>query len=136
MPIAKRKGAEVVGEHRRIITLMPPAYKNYVTILANRLRKEIEKKKIVLESQAGFREGRRVVNNLYVINFVVERQLEKEGKVIAAFIDLKAVFDLMDRERQDVKEVGISKRLRERIMEKYEETRSVIRIGESYGKRF
>lgn len=77
-----------------------------------------------------------MVVNLYVMNYVVERRLEKEGKVIAAFVDLKAVFDLVDRERQDVKEVEISKRLRERIMEKYEETRSVVRIGESYGKRF
>lgn len=64
-----------------------------------------------MERQTGFREGRVVVNNLYVINYVVERQLEKEGKVITAFVDLNAAFDLVDREilGRCVKEVEISK---------------------------
>lgn len=46
------------------------------------MRKEKEEKKMIPESQAGFRERREVVDNLYVMNYVVERQLERGGKVI------------------------------------------------------
>lgn len=122
MPIAKRRGVNVVGEHR--ITLMPTAYKIYATILASRLRKEIEEKKIGPESQGGFTKGRRVVDNLYVMHYVVEKQLERGEKMIAAFVDFKTAFDSVDREilARYVKEVKISERLTKRIMKIYEET--------------
>lgn len=40
------------------MTLMSTAYKVYAAVLANRLRKEIEEKELVPESQAGFRKER------------------------------------------------------------------------------
>lgn len=116
VPIAKSRGVDVVGEHR--ITLMPTAYKIYATILSSRLRKEIEEKKIVLETQGGFTKGKRVVDNLYVMHYVVERQLERGEKMIAAFVDFKTAFDSVDRE----------------ILARC--VKSVIKVEESYGKRF
>lgn len=36
--------------------------------MANKLRKEIEEKELVPESQAGFRKGRGVIDNVYCVN--------------------------------------------------------------------
>lgn len=53
-------------------------------------------------------------------------------------IDLKAAFDSVDREvlARRLREEEVSCRLRERIMEIYEETRSVVRVEGKLGKRF
>lgn len=51
---------------------------------------------------------------------------------MATFIDLKAVFDSVDRRvlGRSLEGRGMSVKLRERIIEIYEETRSVVRVGE------
>lgn len=36
-------------------------------------------------------------NDLYVLNYLVNRQLGKKEKLIALFVDLKAVFDSINR---------------------------------------
>lgn len=51
------------------------------------------------EGQAGFRKGRRVMDNIYTLNYVVERirenkRIARGNKVVATFVDLKA-FDLI-----------------------------------------
>ena len=137
VPVAKKSGAMEVGDHRGI-TLLQTAYKIYATILGNRLTEEAEDKKIIPEWQAGFRKGRGAIDNIYVLNYVIGRELEKGKEVIAVMVDLKAAFDSVDRGvmRKRLKEEGISKRLRDRIGEIYEETRSVVRVGESCGEKF
>jgi len=58
VPIAKKRGAERVEEHRGGVTLMPTAYKIYAMVLAERLRREMEEKGMLPEGQAGFRKGK------------------------------------------------------------------------------
>ena len=48
IPIAKKKRALKTGDHRGI-TLLPTAYKIYASVVANRLRKEVEEKGILPE---------------------------------------------------------------------------------------
>lgn len=52
-------------------------------------------------------------------------------------VDLKAEIDSVDREslKQRLEEGGVSSRLRKRILEIYEKTKSVVRIKVKYGKR-
>lgn len=51
---------------------------------------------------------------------------------------MKAAFDTVNREilAKSLEKRGVSKRLRERILEIYEETRSVARVEEKVGRRF
>lgn len=53
------------------------------------------------------------------------------------FTDLKSAFDMMDREilNERIKVIGISKVLRKRIMEIYNETKNVVRKVEYSRKR-
>ncbi|XP_071576419.1 uncharacterized protein [Temnothorax nylanderi] len=71
----------------------------YVAVLTERLREEVEHKGIIPPNQTGFRKGMGTVNNIYVLNYLVNRQLGRKGeKVVALFVDLKAAFDSVDRE--------------------------------------
>lgn len=67
--IVKKREGERVRDYREV-TLMPTIYKLYVAILAERLREEKEKKRIVPHNQTGFRKGMRAIDNIYVINYL------------------------------------------------------------------
>lgn len=56
---------------------MDTAYKVYANILNKKLKKEINKK--LEERQFGFRTGRRMIDAIYIMNYVVN-QKNKEKK--------------------------------------------------------
>lgn len=64
------------------------------------MRKEIEERGLLLESQLGsLRKGRGTMDAVYVMNYLVNRQVSKRKMVmVALFVDLKAAFDLVGRE--------------------------------------
>jgi len=63
VPLYKREEWEKVGNYRGI-SLLCTAYKIYAEILRCRLEKEVEERKLVPDSQAGFRRGRSMIDNL------------------------------------------------------------------------
>lgn len=69
---------------------MPTLYKIYATVLAGRLKRELEEKEIMPHNQTGFRKGMGVIDSIYVLNYLVNRQIERKGgNLVALFIDLK-----------------------------------------------
>lgn len=63
-----------------------------------RLRKEVEKKNILPETQAGFKKGRGTMDNIYVLNHVIQKEIWKKGvKIFGFFMDFKSAFDKVDR---------------------------------------
>jgi len=128
-PIYKKGKKEEVRNYRGV-TLMGTAYKIYANILNKRLKKEVGEN--LGEGQVGFREGRGTMDAVYVLNYVVNRELKKKGgKVFAFFADLKAAFDKVDRRKMGemLRKAEVRERLRNRIMETYEETKSIVRVG-------
>lgn len=70
-----------------------------MSALAERTRKEAEKKDMIPHDKTGFRKGMGTIDNIYVLNYVMNRQLtRKERKLMALFIDLKGAFDIIGRE--------------------------------------
>lgn len=54
---------------------------------------------MILHNQTDFRRGMGTINNVYVLNYVVGRQLEKrKGKLVVLFADLKTASDMVDKE--------------------------------------
>lgn len=105
--------------------MTPTVYKLYTAILTKRIREEIENKEIMPQNQAGFKKGMEAINNIYILNYVVNRQLSKnEEKLVALFIDLKAAFDKVKMMRKR----RIREGLVERVAKVLEETRSKIRV--------
>lgn len=118
-------------EEYRGVTLMSTAYKLYAAVLAERMREEIEGKGLIPHNRTGFRKGMGTVDNIYTLNFLINRQLGKKGgKLVALFVDMKAAFDSVDREILIgiMRELGIREGLTVRAEQMVRETRSRMRI--------
>lgn len=118
---------------------MPTLYKVYVVVLAERLREEVEGKGIVPSNQTGFRREMGTMDNVYVLNYLIGRQLKgKGGGMVALFVDLRAAFDSVDRGVliEMMKERRIREGLVRRIEEVMGETKSRVRMGQEVGESF
>lgn len=95
---------------------------------------------ILQESQAGFRRGRRTLDNIFILNHIIQRdRMAKEGKKIyALFVDLKAAFDNVDRGKlcDILKKDGINRQLIGRIEGMYEETYTTVKTTEGLTSMF
>jgi len=92
-PIAKKRGAKKVEEHRGV-TLMPTAYKVYG--VSRKAEKSDKGERHVIGGADGVQEGKGVMD-IYTLNYVVEKEIARGNKVVATFVDLKAAFDSVDR---------------------------------------
>lgn len=66
-----KKGEGDMVEEYRGLTLMSTANKVYMNTLVDKLREEIREKEIVSPNQTEFRRGMGMVNNIYVLNYLV-----------------------------------------------------------------
>ena len=134
-PIFKKGDDSIVNNYRGI-TLMNTEYKLYAMVLGERLRREVET--ILPDSQSGFRRGRSGMENIYLLNFLVDREIHRKGKLVAFFVDLRAAFDTLDREilRETMEMEGIGKGLIQRVQEIYKETVNVVKTNEGATEKF
>lgn len=92
------------------------------------------------DSEAGFKKGTGTMDNIHVLNFIVNKELQrKERKVLAFFVDFKAVFDSIDRnilQKALEEKGGVSRELRERLREVYEETICKVKVEGEIGEAF
>jgi len=138
VPIRKKGEGDRVGDYRGV-TLTPALYKIYAMVLGGRLEEELEKGRKIPPNQTGFRKVVGTMDNIYVLNYLVNRRLSRErGKVIAFFVDLKAAFDSVDREvlERVLRERRIREGLVIRCMDLLRETKSRVRIGEEWSEEF
>jgi len=110
---------------------MNTGYKIYASILNERLIEEVDNK--LQETQFGFRAGRGAIDAVYVLNYIINKELKKKGgKIFAFFADLKAAFDKIDRKKlhEIMKRSGIENQLRRRVMEAYRETITCMKLAQ------
>lgn len=87
----------------------------------------------------GFRKGLGTIDNVYVLNYLINRQVSKPGgKMVALFVDLRAAFDCVDRGilAKVMRDRGIREGLVIRCEGVLRETRNRVRIGENLGECF
>lgn len=138
VPVLKKGEGKRVEGYREF-SLTPTLYKVYASVLASRLSQEVEKKGLFPQNQTGFRKGLGTIDDIYVLNYLVNRQLSRwKGKLVAFFIDLKAAFDSVDR--KILVEAMIERRVREGLIKRCEdivrETRNRVRRIEDMGAQF
>ena len=93
-----KKGKGVKMEEYRGIMLMPVEYKIYAEVLRRRLKQQPKEKGSISHNQTGFRKGMGTIDNIYILNYLVNRNLgRKKGKLIALFVDFKAALDSVNR---------------------------------------
>lgn len=138
VPIVKKSEGDRVEEYKGV-TITSTLYKVYAKVLAERLRKEVEEKGIMPRYQTGFREGLDTMNNIYVLNYLINRELgRKKGRMVALFIDLKVAFDSVNRRIliETMRERGIREGLIKRVEEVLGETSCRVKVGRVIGERF
>jgi hypothetical protein len=82
----------------RGITLLNVVSKVYASVLTTRLSNWAEAKGILVEEQAGFRPGRSMGENIYILTECIKSRIEKKKKVYAAFLDIEKAYDRVDRQ--------------------------------------
>lgn len=125
-------------EEYRGVTLMMTLYMVYTLILAERLEEVVEKKGLFPPNHIRYRKGMGALDNVYVVN-VINRQLSrKRGSLTMTFVDLKAVFNSMDKGAliEVMKRRGIRGRLITRVEELLRETQSRVKVGEDMNEKF
>ncbi|XP_044595842.1 uncharacterized protein LOC123272891 [Cotesia glomerata] len=135
----KKKGLGKEASDYRGITITQTAYKVYVGILEKRLREEVEGKGRLPISQAGFRKKRGTIDNIYALNYLINREIHKEkGKLVVLFVDFKAAFDSVDRTElvEGMKKRGVNIGLVKRCEEVLKETNGRVRVGKDIGEKF
>ena len=138
VPILKKGGKDQVGNYRGV-TLLNTLYKIYATIINNRLKKEIEEKKMLPDTQSGFRKERGTIDNIYILKHAIDKEISQQGgKVYALFIDLKAAFDSLDRKNlwKYMEERGVDCILIQKIREIFQETKCQVKVAERYSEVF
>lgn len=99
LPLYK-KGDQEKTENYRGTSLLCSAYKIYAEMIRRKLEEETERLEVLPESQGGFTKGRGTMGNIFVLNHIVQREkIKREKKVFALFVDLKAAFDNIRREK-------------------------------------
>ena len=137
VPVVKKGVGKRVEDYRGV-TLTQTAYKVYASVLAERVREEVEGKKLLPPSQAGFRRGMGCIDKIYVLNHLINRQVtRKERRMVIFFIDLKAAFDSVDRVvlGKAMRKRGVREGLVERCEEVLRETVCRVRVGDEMGRR-
>lgn len=133
--VNKRKGRTVKNYRRMTLT---QTYKIYTSILAERLRKEVERKAILPSNQIEFEKGIGTMDNIYVLNYLITKQVErrKEGMVIM-FVDMKAAFDSVDRGKvvRAMREKGVRKGLAKKCEKVLRKAKGRVRCERERGKR-
>jgi len=125
----KKEDGKKKNDYRGVM-LKPTLYKMYMAILAKKLE-DNESKRIIPHNQTGFRKKMETIDNVYVFNYLINKQLGKGKKLVVIFVDLKAAFDTVDRRVscEIMKERGIRERLIGRVKEALRETRSRVKAG-------
>jgi len=85
-----------------------------------------------IEIGEGHGEDMGTMDNIFVLNYLINRQIEKKGrKMVAAFIDLRAAFDSVDREilLRMMRRRGVREGITERVWEVLRETKGRVRVG-------
>lgn len=104
-------------------------YKVYANILNREIIRELDAKNGWSRTQAGFRKGMGVIENVKILKHMIGRR--KDKRVWTMFMDLKAAFDNLDRNIlwEMMKKRWIRTELIERVREIYDKVKCRIRVG-------
>lgn len=106
-----KKGDKMQCENYRGIALLEVCYKILAQIVRKRLVSYSEE--IIGEYQAGFRGGRSITDQIFVLKEIQASCYEYKIPLFAIFIDYKQAYDSVDRRRmyEALREMGIPKKL-------------------------
>ena len=131
-PIPKKDKDDRDPLQNRCITIMCCVAKIYSGILNRRLQTYLEKNKILIEEQNGFRASRSCIDHVLVLCTILRNRKSMNLSTFLAFIDFQKAFDSVDRHLLLFKlsKIGISGNFYRAISAMYANPRARIILNE------
>ncbi len=129
VPLYKGKGKREECNNYRGLSLLSVPGKIYGRILNERMMKITDKS--VGDEQEGFQKGRGCVDEIFAVKILVEKYLEKDRNLFAAFVDLEKAHDRVDRKGlwDTLRVYGVGGQLLEGIKFFYENASASVRVN-------
>ncbi len=129
VPFYKGKGKRKECNNYRGISLLNVPGKIYGRILNERMMKISDKS--VGAEHGGFQKGGGCVDQIFAVKILVEKYLEKDRRLFAAFMDLEKVYDRVDRKGlwDTLRVYGVGGQLLEGIRSFYEDASASLRVN-------
>ena len=129
VPIPKNTDTSKM-ENFRGITLLSVVGKMFVSILNRRLTRWLREQKVLVDEQAGFREGYGTADQVFILSELIQRQRRRKKKWILAFLDIKRAYDVVWRDLlwEEMWKVGIRGKLWRVLQNLYQCTESCVAV--------
>ena len=124
-----KKGEIGDPNNYRGITLISVVGKLFTRIINSRLTEWADKYEFYFAGQAGFRSGHSTMDNIFILNSIINKTIDKKGRLYAFFIDLSKCFDKIVRENVFYKlvNIGIGNKIIDVIKSLYSHVKCIIR---------
>jgi exonuclease III len=124
-----KKGDTKECKNYRGISLLSVAGKAFARIVLTRMQKAVEKR--LRENQAGFREGRGCIDQIFSLKILMEKCLEYQVPGVVTFVDFKAAFDSVHRPSlwKILREYCIPEKVVNIIKSTYSDCQARVRVG-------
>ena len=112
--------------------------KIFTSVLNNRIMKWAECYNIINDVQFGIRKNRSTIDAIFILNAIVNKELNSKQRLYCAFIDMKAAFDNFYRNALWFKlhKCGINLKIVNIIKNVYTDVKSCVRHCNSYSSFF
>jgi exonuclease III len=133
IPVYKGKGDPLECSSYRPIKLLEHAMKLLEKVIEIRLRGLVN----IDEMQRGFMPGRNTTDAIFTLRTMIEKHLEKNKELWAAFVDLEKAYDRVPRQViwWALRRQGVSERLIEAVKMLYNGSQSAVRITTNSGAK-
>ena len=136
LPLWKGKGSKSDCTKYRGISLLSVPAKVFAHICLSRIKTLLLQKQ--RPQQSGFTPCRSTLDRIISLRLLAERRIEYREPLFAAYIDLKAAFDSLDRESlwNILKIIGTPQKIIDIITMLYTSTKSMVRVNGSLTEPF
>ena len=86
----------------RPIAITNISYKLYMKQIGEEIEEHLEKNKIIKGNQIGFTDGGRTEYNHFVLQYIVEKAIKKDEKLIVIALYFKKAFDSINKEKSSI----------------------------------
>ena len=138
IPVYK-SGSRDNPSNYRGISLINVMYKIFSIIVNDRLYKWAENFNLIDESQAGFRAGYSVIDNLFTLQSMVQKYTCKPGgRFYVLYVDFKKAFDSLvhDKMFEVLLKRGLSGKIFNVLLSMYSNLRAFLRLGDKISMPF
>ena len=127
--IEKRK--KPTAKDLRPIALTDISYKLFMSLIKDEIEAHLRINNEMKETQAGFTEGGRGEDNLFLLQYCIEESYRRKTPLVVVSVDFSKAYDSIKREKiiEVMKQYKIHPQVIEAIAEVYKEDKTIIEIG-------